>query len=112
MASSKYTRHVFSVASEHRLNAFHLRCFRKVMGNTWKNKVTKNDVLCKARTTTVTVYAMLSELRLRWLGHVSQMDKGRILKDLMYGQIKFGTRSTGCPQLRFKNSCKRDRHKL
>ena len=76
------------------------------MGNTWKNKVTKNDVLCKARTTTV--YAMLSELRLRWLGHVSQMDKGRIPKDLMYGQIECGTRSTGCPQLRFKDSCKRD----
>ena len=110
MPSSKYTRHVFSVSSEHRLNAFHLRCLRKVMGNTWKNKVTKNDVLCKARTTTV--YAMLSELRLRWLGHVSQMDKGRIPKDLMYGQIECGTRSTGCPQLRFKNSCKRDRHKL
>ena len=67
------------------------------MGNTWKNKVTKNDVLCKARTTTV--YAMLSELRLRWLGHVFQMGIGRIPKHLMYGQMGCGTRFTGCPQL-------------
>ncbi|PIK34998.1 hypothetical protein BSL78_28183 [Apostichopus japonicus] len=65
-----------------------------------------NDVLCKARSTSI--YAMLSERRLRWLGHVSRMDKGRIPKDLLYGQLECGTRSTGRPQLRFKESCKRD----
>ncbi|PIK54723.1 hypothetical protein BSL78_08369 [Apostichopus japonicus] len=85
---------------------FHLQLPPQDLGHTWEDKVTNNDVLCKARSTSI--YAMLSERRLRWLGHVSRMDKGRIPKDLLYGQLECGTRSTGRPQLRFKDLCKRD----
>ena len=76
------------------------------MGYTWKDKVINNAVFSKANTTTI--HVMLSERRLRWLGHVSRMNKGRIPKDLLYGQLEHGTRSKGRPQLRFKDSCKRD----
>ena len=91
---------------ENQLNAFYLRCLRKIMGYTWKDKVTNNAVLSKANTTTI--YVMLRERRLRWLGHVSRMNKGRIPKDLLYDRLERGTRSKGRPQLRFKDSCKRD----
>ena len=37
------------------------------------------------------------------------MRKGRIPKDLFYGELENGTRKTGCPLLRFKDICKRDR---
>ena len=36
------------------------------------------------------------------------MRKGRIPKDLLYGELGKGTRKTGWPLLRFKDVCKRD----
>ena len=36
------------------------------------------------------------------------MDKGRLLKDLLYGQLKSGTDPIGRPCLRYQDSCKRD----
>ena len=36
------------------------------------------------------------------------MGKGRILKDLLYGEVENGTRKTDCPLLCFKDVCKRD----
>ena len=35
------------------------------------------------------------------------MGKERIPKDLFYGELKKGTRKTGCPLLSFKDVCKR-----
>ena len=51
---------------------------------------------------------LLSQRRLRWLGHVKRMDPGRIPKDILYGELAEGTRQTGRPHLRFKDICKRD----
>ena len=42
-------------------------------------------------------------------GHICKMGKGRIQKGLLYGELEKGTRKTGCPLLRFKDVCKRDR---
>ena len=36
------------------------------------------------------------------------MRKGRIPKDLLYGELEKGTCKTGCPRLRFKDVCKMD----
>jgi len=36
------------------------------------------------------------------------MEDGRIPKDLLYGELASGKRSTGRPHLRFKDVCKRD----
>ena len=54
------------------------------------------------------MYAMLSQRRLRWLGHVYRMEDGRLPKDILYGELATGTCSTGRPTLRFKDTCKRD----
>ena len=51
---------------------------------------------------------MLCERRLRWLDHVHRMEKGRIPKDLLYGQLERGSRPRGRPYLRSRDSCKRD----
>ena len=51
---------------------------------------------------------LLSQRRLRWLGHVRRMADGRIPKDLLYGELSRGARSRGRPRLRFKDTCKRD----
>ena len=51
---------------------------------------------------------MLSQRRLRWLGHVHRMEDGRIPKDILFGELAMGRRPVGRPALRFKDVCKRD----
>ena len=36
------------------------------------------------------------------------MGKGRIPKDLLYGELEKGTHKTGCPVLQFQDVCRRD----
>ncbi|KAJ8038823.1 hypothetical protein HOLleu_16363 [Holothuria leucospilota] len=88
---------------ETKLNVYHMRCFRKILGITWEEKITYSEVLSKAKLPTI--FAMLSERRLRWLDHVHRMEKGRIPKDLMYEQLERGSCPKGNPHLRFRDSC-------
>ncbi|KAK4322823.1 hypothetical protein Pmani_006488 [Petrolisthes manimaculis] len=61
---------------EKRLNFFHLRCFRKILSIKWQDKITNVQVLRRAGLPTV--FEMLKERRLRWLGHVYRMDDDRL----------------------------------
>ncbi|RJG15198.1 hypothetical protein D4A39_16670, partial [Alcanivorax profundi] len=91
---------------ERRLNAFHMRNLRRLLGITWQDRVSNADVLAQAGLSSM--FATLSQRRLRWLGHVCRMDDGRIPKDILYGELATGTRPTGRPALRYKDVCKRD----
>ena len=64
-----------------------------------------NEVLSRAGIPSM--YTLLRQRRLRWLGHTHRMADGRIPKDLLYGELATGTRSRGRPKLRFKDVCKR-----
>ena len=46
--------------------------------------------------------------RLRWLGHVRRMEDGCIPKDILYGELALGRRTTDRPHLRYKDVCIRD----
>ena len=87
---------------ERRLNSFHMRCLRRILGISWEDKVPNTEVLSRANLPTM--YTLLRQRRLRWLGHVRRMDNGRIPKDLLYGELAAGKRKTGRPQLRFKEA--------
>ena len=91
---------------ERKLNSFHLRCLRRVLGIKWQDKVPNSEVLTRA--SAQSMFAVLSERRLRWLGHVRRMSPGRIPKDLLYGELASGKRKTGRPRLRYKDVCMRD----
>ena len=54
------------------------------------------------------MYTLLSQRRLRWLGHVHRMANGRIPKDMLYGELVTGTRTVSRPYLRYRDTCKRD----
>ena len=95
---------------EKRLNVFHMSCFRRILGITWQDKVTNKVVLEKAWIPSL--YTLLKQRRMRWLGHVTRMKDGRIPKDFLYGELATGKRLTGRPQLRFKDVCKRDHKAL
>ena len=91
---------------EAKYNSFHMRCLRKILRVTWKDKIPNQEIL--ERTSSQSLHSTLAHRRLRWLGHVHRMDGGRIPKDLMYGELSTGARSRGRPYLRFKDVLKRD----
>ena len=74
---------------------------------TWQDKVPNNTVLVQAEIPSM--YTLLKQKRLRWLGHVARMDDGQIPKDLFYGELNQGKRPTNRPQrIRCKDVCWRD----
>ena len=89
---------------EKRLNIFHLRCLRNILGITWQDKVTNVEVLAQANLQSMA--AILCMRRLRWLGHVKRMGDHRIPKQLLYGELAQGKRPRGRPKLRYKDTCK------
>ena len=91
---------------ERRLNSFHLRSIRRILGLSWQDKLTNGDVLSRAGLPSM--YTMLGQRRLRWWGHVRRMDDGLISKYILYGELALGRRTTGRPQLRYKDVCIRD----
>jgi len=91
---------------EHRLNSFHLRCLRKILDISWQDHVPNCKVLEQADIPSM--FGLLTQRRLRWLGHVHRMEDGRIPKDILYGQLTEGSRPCGRPTLRYKDVCKRD----
>ena len=91
---------------ERKLNSFHMRCLRRILGIHWSDKVPNAQVLERAGLTTM--FTLLRKRRLGWLGHVLRMEDGRIPKDIHYGELASSKRTVGRPQLRYKDVCKRD----
>ena len=67
-----YVRH------EKRLNAYHLRCLRRIMGINWWDKVTNEEMLKRAGSRSF--FQSLKTRRMRWLGHLWRMPNGRLPK--------------------------------
>ncbi len=98
--AATYTSH------ERKLNSFRLRCLRRILRIQWQDKVPNTEV--QERASMNSMFTILSERRLLWLGHVRRMDTGRIPKYLLYGELVKGTQPTGLPRLRYKDICKKD----
>ena len=95
---------------DRRLNTFHMRSLSHILGISWQDRVINAEVLSRAGLPTL--YTLLRQRRLRWLGHVHRMDDGRIPKDILYGELASGRRSTDRSQLRYKDVVKRDMNAL
>ena len=92
---------------ERRLNSFHMRCLRRILDISWRDTMTNNAVLERAGIPTM--FSLLKQRRMRWLGQVCHTEDGLIPKDLLCGELVTGKRPTGRPQLlRYKDTCKRD----
>ena len=61
---------------EKSLNVFHMRCLRRILGITWQDRVTNKVVLEKAGIPSL--YTLLKQRRMQWLGHVTRMKDGLI----------------------------------
>ena len=88
---------------ECRLNMFHLRCLRRILGISWQDHIPNTEVL--ARAGSLSMYALLTKRRLCWLGHVTRMHDGRLPKDILYGELATGSRPTGRPRQTCSKTC-------
>ena len=59
-----------------------MRCLRRILVNSWQDKIHKAEVLAMA----------------------SRMQDGKIPMDFLYGQLAAGKRRTGHPQLRYSDT--------
>lgn len=91
---------------ERRLNAFHMRCLRKIVGISWEDKVPDVRILEITHSTNLTT--IIRSRRLRWIGHVRRMEEDRIPKLVFFGELSIGKRPKGRPRLRYKDTIKRD----
>ncbi|KAL8591855.1 hypothetical protein ACOMHN_044351 [Nucella lapillus] len=71
--SKSWTLHA---RKERKLNAFHMHSLRRILNITWQDKVPNNTVLERAGCTSM--YTLLKQRRMRWLGYVMRMNDGRI----------------------------------
>ena len=104
LLNSSETRTTFA-RHERKLNSFHLRCLRRILHIMWQVKITNAEVLARANMSSI--HVILSERRLRWLGHVRRINTGRIPKDLPYGELAEGSRTTGAQNCAKRTSARR-----
>ena len=89
-----------------KLNSFHMRCLRRILNVHWSDKITNNKILDMAGIQSL--YTILRQQRLRWLGHVIRMTENRIPKMVLFSELASGARKRGKPILRYKDRCKED----
>ena len=91
-----YRRHI------RQLDRFHQYCLRQILRIHWSDRVTNTQVLRNSGVSGME--AMLIRNQLRWAGHVERMADSRLPKQLLYGQLKNGSRKRGRPKLRFTDT--------
>ncbi|BHF76400.1 hypothetical protein SprV_0501949800 [Sparganum proliferum] len=87
-----------------RLNHFHLSCLRHILRLNWQDRIPDTDVL--ERTGILSIYTMLRQTQLRWIGHLVRMDDERLPKRLFYGDVATGSRRQGGQIRRYKYTMK------
>ena len=79
----------------------HLRCLRKILGITWMDKVSNQDVLSRANLPGVE--ALITKAQLRWSGHVMCMEDSRLPKKVFCSELAIGKRKQGGQRKRNKD---------
>ena len=84
-----YRRHV------KKLEHFHMRALRSILGIRWQDRVTNLEVLDRANSTSIE--SMLLKFQLRWVGHAICMEEFWMPRRLMYGKLQLGKRTKAAP---------------
>ena len=87
-----------------KLDQFHLRCLRRLLGISWEDRVTNQEVL--RRSSMPGVEVLIMKVQLRWTGHVMRMEDSRLPKQSFCSELAHGTRRQGGQTKRYKDSLK------
>ena len=92
-----------------RLNTFHMRCIRSILGVSRWNKIKNSDNLERACEDPID---MTIQKRLQWLGHLLRMNDNRPQKQLLRSRLSNATRPTHGPKQRWIDVVTRDLRSL
>jgi len=94
-----------------RLNAAHHRWQRSILGVSWKDKTTNEEV--RVRTGQHSIENIISERRLRWLGHLTRMDHQRIPQQALYWEVAgFKRGHAGRPRTNWRGVIQKDLQRM
>jgi hypothetical protein len=99
-----------TVANGKKLEAAHHKWLRRILGITWKQKVTNEEV--RKRTGMGNFLNILRRNRLRWLGHVHRMSSNRLPKQALQWSPREGKRRRGRPRKNWKATVTDDLREL
>ena len=94
-----------TAAEEKRLAAFRTRCLRRILGVSWYDRITNEEVFDLTGDTSLIDY--LRQKRLRWLGHVVRMSRARLPRRLLFWNL-CGRRRPGRQRMCWQDSITRD----
>ena len=98
-----------TVTLSKKLEAAHHRWMRGILGITWRDKVTKEEI--RKRTGQTLLVNVIRERRLRWLGHVARMDVARIPKQARQWEVGF-KRKPGTPRTNWRDVVNKDLQRM
>jgi len=98
----------FKSNTNEKLNAAHHRWQRSILGISWKGRITNEEI--RARTGQCSMDDILSERRLRRVGHVIRMDHQRIPRprQALHWEVPGFKRDPGCPWTNWRSRVNRD----
>ena len=89
-----------------RLDVFHQRCLRKILGISWQDRITNEEVL--RRTKQRELSTLVKERRLKILGHTLRMPTGRHAKISLKWTPDGGKRKRGRPTTTWRRTISKD----
>ena len=95
-----------TVANKKKLEAAHHKWMRRILGITWKQMVTNEEV--RRRTGMGNLEETLRKNRLRWFGHVCRLDDSRLAKQVLKWVPKDGKRKRGRPRKNWRSTVEDD----
>ena len=93
-----YRRHLI------KLDQFHLR---RLLGISWEDRVTNQEVLCSSSMPAVEV--LIVKAQLRWTGHLMRMEDNRLPRQIFCSELACGIRRQGGQTKRYKDFLKNSR---
>ena len=84
-----------------RMEAFHIQCLQCMLGITWRDRIPYANILQMANTTSIE--SMIIARQFCWVGHVIRMPENCLPRQVLYGELRDGTRAAGGQKKRFKD---------
>ena len=88
-----------------KLEAFHGTCVQDILGVKWYDRVPRAE--SRERLGIPSLEEIILKRQLRWFGHVVRMPGDRLPRQVLYGELKDGKRSSGGQRKRYKDNMKR-----
>jgi len=93
-----------------KLEAAHHRWLRGILGITWRDKVTNEEI--QKRTRQTLLKKVIRVRRLRWLGHVTRMDEVHIPKQALQWKVAGFKRRPGRPRINWRDIVNKDLQRM